>query len=119
MWSSCLATVTSRRHFYQTLPGDLASAPQSGQPLSTPQAEAGLSLGLKWWSAALLLFYPIRHTVEASVVFVPADGHAIYATEPGQLEFAPPQARRYNRETQSPAWPILKWNSRWPSTKAN
>ncbi|QEG36794.1 HlyD family efflux transporter periplasmic adaptor subunit [Bythopirellula goksoeyrii] len=38
--------------------------------------------------AGLLFFYPIRHTVEGSVVFVPAEGHAIYATEPGQLEFA-------------------------------
>ncbi len=40
--------------------------------------------------AALMLLYPIRHTVEGSTVFVPAQGHPIYATEPGQLEFALP-----------------------------
>ena len=40
--------------------------------------------------AGLLLLYPIKHHVEGSVVFVPAGGHAIYATEPGQLEFALP-----------------------------
>ena len=40
--------------------------------------------------AAAAWLWPIRHTVAGAAVFVPADGQAVYAVEPGQLEFSLP-----------------------------